>query len=139
MEAIGSVGLAASLLQFIEFASKLVANISELCKSNDGLLDENREIETATNDLILQNAKIKEAAGFTSDEALNQLSESCKATTDEMIAALGRLKIHGSHSKRKIVRKGLHAVWCKGNISQLEARLSRFRNELNLHILVDLR
>ena len=139
MEALGSLGLAASLLQFIDFTSKLVANSSELYKSNDGLLDESRQIETATIRLILLNTKIKEAAVSASDEALNQLSESCRVTADELITTLNRLKVHGVHSKRKTVRKALQAAWCKGDIGQLEARLSRFKNELNLHILVDLR
>ena len=139
MEAIGSVGLAASLLQFIDFTSKLVASSSELYRSSDGLLDENRQIETATNHLVLLNTKVKEAAVSASDEPLNQLSEACKATADELITALNKLKIHGSHSKRTTIRKALQAAWCKEDISQLEARLSRFRNQLNLHILVDLR
>lgn len=139
MEAIGSLGLAANVLQFIDFTSRLVANSSELYKSNDGLLDENRQIEIVTNDLVLLNAKIKEAAVSASNEALRQLSESCKATADELITALNKLRIDGNHSKRKTIRKAVHAAWCKENLTKLETRLSRFRSELNLHILVSLR
>lgn len=139
MEAIGSLGLAANILQFIDFTSKLVASSSELYVSNDGILDENRQIELATNDLALLNAKIKEAAVSASNEALCQLSESCKATADELLKALSKLKVDGSHSRRRTIRKALQAAWCKEDITKLETRLSRYRNELNLHILVDLR
>ena len=139
MEALVSLGLAANLLQFIECTHRLVANSSELYKSKDGVLDVNRQIESATEHLLGLNTKIGDIAASVGDEALSQLSESCKAAAEELITALNKVKIDDKNGRWMIIRKALQATLHKVNISKLESRLSRFREELNLHILVDLR
>ena len=139
MEALAAVGLAASVLQFVDFASKVIKDSSELFKSSKGILAENEDLEAATEHLVFLNGKIKDAAIAASDDRLARLSKACHATADELVKTLNSLRASGKASKWTSLSKALQSVWKKEKIQDLEARLSRFRDELNLHVLVDLR
>jgi hypothetical protein len=45
----------------------------------------------------------------------------------------------GGKSKWKSFRKALRSVWSKEKVLEIERRLSTFRDEINLRIVVDLR
>jgi hypothetical protein len=139
METLAIVSLVGNVIQFVDFSGKLIAKSTELYRSNEGTLAENIDVETATNHLVLLNNKIKDAATTASDDALKRLCESCKSTADELLAALEKLKVNSKQDKWKSIRKALRSVWSKEQIRELEGRLARFREELNLHIIVDLR
>ena len=139
METLAIIGLIGNVVQFIDFSGKLIAKLTELYRSSDGALAENIDAETATNHLALLNNKLKDAATGTSDDALKSLCESCKFTTDKLLAALNKVKVNGKQDRWKSIRKALQSVWSKEEIRELEGRLARFRQELNLHLIMDLR
>ncbi|KAF2185377.1 TPR-like protein [Zopfia rhizophila CBS 207.26] len=141
METLAIIGLIGNVVQFIDFSGKLIAKSTELYQSIEGALAENIDAETATNHLVLLNNKIKDAATTTttSDDALKRLCESCKSTADELLTALEKVKVSGKKERRKSIRKALRSVWSKEKIREVEGRLARFREELNLHVTVDLR
>ena len=139
MEAFAIIGLVGNVVQFIDFSGKLIAKSTELCQSNEGALAENIDTEMATNHLVLLNNKLKDTATTTSDDALKRLCESCKSTADELLAALNKVRVSGKQDRWKTIRKALRSVLSKEKIRELEGRLARFREELNLHVVVDLR
>ncbi|RYP78486.1 hypothetical protein DL771_000439 [Monosporascus sp. 5C6A] len=139
METLAIIGLIGNVVQFIDFSGKLIAKSTELYQSNEGAIAENIEAETATNHLMLLNNKIKDAAITTSDDALKRLCESCKSTADELLTALGKVKVSGKQKRRKSIRMALRSLWSEDKIREVEGRLARFREELNLHVTVDLR
>ncbi|KAF2183820.1 hypothetical protein K469DRAFT_710189 [Zopfia rhizophila CBS 207.26] len=139
METLAIISLIGNVVQFVDFSGKLIAKSTELYRSSEGALAENIDTETATNHLLLLNNKIKDAATANSDDALNRLCESCKSTADELLAALNKVKVNGKQDRWKTVRKALRSVWSKEEIRELEGRLARFREELNLHVVVGLR
>ena len=139
MEALAIFSLVGNVVQFVEFSSKLIAKSTELYRSSEGALGENIEVEAATNHLVLLNSKIKDSATTTSDDALDRLCESCNSAADELLAALDKVKVKGKQNRWKSIRKALRSVWSKEQIRELEGRLAKLREELNLHVLVDLR
>jgi hypothetical protein len=139
MEVLSIIGLVGNIVQFVDFSSKLIAKTTKLYRSNEDALAENIDVETATSHLVLLNNKIKDAATITSDDVLRRLCESCKSTADELLALLNNIKVDSKQGKFKSVWKALRNVWSKEQISELEGRLARFREELHLHIVVDLR
>jgi hypothetical protein len=88
---------------------------------------------------VLLNNKTKDAATIANDDALKRLCESCKSTADELLAALDKVKVNGKQDRRKSIRKALRSVWSKERICELVGRLEKFREKLNLHVIVDLR
>ncbi|OCK72799.1 hypothetical protein K432DRAFT_430890, partial [Lepidopterella palustris CBS 459.81] len=140
METLAIIGLIGNIVQFIDFSGKLIAESTELYRSSEGALAENIDAETATNHLVLLSNKIKDAATTTtSGDALKTLCESCESTAEKLLAALNKVKVNGKQDRWKSIRKALRSVWSKEDIRELEGRLARFREELNLHVIVDLR
>ena|SRR2546423_7114344 len=139
MEALTVVSLVGILIQFVDFGSTLISKSIQLCQYSDGVLAENVNTETATNDLILLNNKLEKAANATGDTALEALCKSCSAVAVELLGALDKLKVHGEKEKWKSMRKALRSVWSKEKIQGIEKQLASFREELNLHVIVGLR
>jgi hypothetical protein len=139
MEVLAAVGLAGNIVQFIDFSGKLLAKSAQLYRSGECALAENIDFERATNDLVLLNKKLKDGATVTGDKALESLCLSCHTVADELLAALNKLKVKGKHQKWESIRKAIGSVRSKEDIEQLERRLSTFREEINLRIVIDLR
>ncbi len=139
MESLAAVGLAANIIQFVDFSGKLILKTAEIYKSGSGALVENVDIETATKDLTGLSAKLHDSINPAGDTVLRELCQSCDTVAKELLSALDRVKLHGKQQKWKSFRKALRSVWSKEDIMSLEQRLARFRDELNLHVTVDLR
>jgi cysteinyl-tRNA synthetase len=139
MDPLTIIGLVGNIVQFVDFSGKLISKSTELYQSSEGALAENINTETVTNHLVLLNNKLKNAATSTSDSALERLCKSCGTAADELLAALDNVKVKGKQTKWKSMRKALRSVWSKEEIKELERRLARLREELNLHVTVDLR
>lgn len=139
METLAIIALVGNVLQFVEFSGKLIAKSTELYRSSEGALAENIDLETAASHLVLISTKIQDSATSVNDEALKRLCESCKSTTEELVAALDKVKVDGKKDRWKSIRKALRSVWSREKIYELDRRLSRIKEELNLHLVVDLR
>jgi hypothetical protein len=139
METLAVIGLIGNIVQFVDFSGKLISKSIQLYQSSDGVLTENINTETATNHLIRLNNKLENAANATGDKALHSLCKSCGVVAVELLRTLDKLKVEGEKKKWKSTRKALRSLWSKEKIQGIEKQLTSFREELNLHIVVDLR
>jgi len=139
METLAAIGLIGNIVQFVDFSGKLISNSAQLYQSSKGALQVNIDIERATNHLVQLNSKLKDAATSAGDEALERLCQSCNTAADELLGALDKVKVKGKGGRWESIRKALLSVRSKEEIEELERRLVRFRDELNLHINVNLR
>jgi hypothetical protein len=139
METLAAIGLVGNIVQLVDFSGKLISKSAQLYQSSEGALPYNIDIETVTGDLVVLNNKLKDAANIAGDGALESLCKSCNAVAEELLAALDKVKVKGKQQKWKSIRKALQSVWSKEHIGELERRLASFREELNLHVTVDLR
>jgi hypothetical protein len=139
METLAVIGLVGNIVQFVDYSGKLISKSTELYRSSEGALAENIDTETATNHLVLLNSKLQNAAATTGDSTLESLCKSCGTAADQLLAALDKVKVKGKQDKWKSIRKALQSVWSKKEIEELERRLARLQEELNLHVVVGLR
>jgi hypothetical protein len=139
METLAIIGLVGNIVQFLDFSGKLISKSTELYRSSEGALAEHIDVETVTNHLVLLNGKLKNAATTTGDGALESLCISCGTAADKLLAALDKVKVKDKQHKWKSITKALRSVWSKEEIEDLERRLARLREELNFHVVVDLR
>lgn len=138
MDALAAVGLVGNILQFIDFSSKLIARANQLYNSNEGALLENIDIEKTTNDLSVLSNKLMNNLSVEST-ALQNLSLSCNAIAATLLEKLQKMKVKGQPTRWKSMRKVISTAWNEKELLELERRLSRYREELNLRIVVDLR
>jgi len=139
MEALAAISLIGNVVQFVDFSSKLVSGSAQLYRSAEGALEENIDSETVTKHLLQLNNGLKDSAASTGDGPLKSLCESCHAVAEQLLQALAKAKVQGKRTKWKIIKKTLRSVWKKEYMAELDRRLAKIREELNLQITVSLR
>jgi len=70
---------------------------------------------------------------------LQSLAEACSDIGNELLEKLEQLKVRGGKRKWKSLYKALKGVWNKSELDALLERLSRYREELELHLLVNIK
>ena len=122
-----AASLAANVVTFIDFGSKLISRLKRLYNSNDGMLAEHRDLERTTIQLRRLNDDLKLDAVSNGDDGFCQLYHDCSKTAEELLSVLDKLKVEGTRTKFKTFRKALESFWKKEAIQDLEQRLERFQ------------
>ena len=146
MDPISSLSVASAIIQFVDFGSKLVDRGRRIYKNGDGTLAEYVDKEVAVSHLNHLNENLQDSIGGIStrriakrDRALYDLCSKCRNAGNELLDHLVALKVDGSHRKWKSFRQALKSVWSEDALNDMEKRLATFREEIEFHILVDLR
>jgi hypothetical protein len=140
-----ALSVAGTIVQFVDFSSKLLVKSREIYESASGASMDNSQLEAITKDLEGLNARLRKPLPSQqslddSDISLVKLGEQCASVAAELIHALEELKVRGTtHLRWKSFRKALKGVWKREEIEAITARLQNCREELNLHVLVNLR
>ena len=98
MDPITAVGLVGTVVQLIDFSSKIVSKSTELYRSGSGVLAENADIETVTAHLSKLNTQLKQSTAV-GDPDLQVLCRACGDVADQLLAALAKLKVTGKGQK----------------------------------------
>jgi hypothetical protein len=85
------------------------------------------------------NKKLKAAATIAGDEALQSLCLSCQNAAIDLLEALEKVRVRGKQQKWESIRKALRSVWSKEENKELEQRLAKLKEDLNLHLVVGLK
>lgn len=147
MDPLTALSVAGCIVQFVDFAWKVVSKGNKIYRSNDGSTAENSDLEVVTTDLILLQAKIKRTAparddadeSTTQDAGLEKLVTASKELAETLLRRLNMAKAQGRYRRWKSLRQALKSVCTKDEIDTMAKRLSAFREELQTHILVSLR
>ncbi|KAI0020425.1 hypothetical protein F4780DRAFT_372179 [Xylariomycetidae sp. FL0641] len=143
MDALSALSLAATVTQFVSFASKLVSKASEIHDSISGFPKDELNVETVYSELELLSheldAKYAATSAVTVDrifaphvQAVRTLSRSCQADSNELLALLQKLKVEGNTTRWKSFRKALQVAWKHSEIKGFDERLRRTQVTLAL-------
>lgn len=138
MEALAAVSLAGNILQFLNFTCDAISESRQIHASVSGTLKEHDDLEGLTTDLKGLNRRLQASVGPV-DPVLELLCSSCNKVADELLKALECLGVKGKYTRSQSLRKALKTLWGKERLKILEERLAGFRQELILHIIVELR
>jgi len=147
MEALAAVGLASSIVQFVDFATKIISKGYQYQRSVDGVLDENVELQAIadsldqlTKGLVTSKEKTAPSTRRKKDskenEALKAVAMECQKIANDLSTAVDRLKITGKRTKWKSFRQALKSQWKKEEIEATLRRLRLAREDLIVHLLV---
>lgn len=152
MDPLSALSVAAAVIQFIDYSTRIVSKGKELYKSADGALAENIELETASvrlqnlsrtlKDSLRANQQApKEGVASKSDGALETICEACVTVSKELVDKLENLKVPEGHShkKWKSFRQALKTVWTKEKIEEVAQRLAKLRADLDTNVLLSIR
>jgi N-terminal domain on NACHT_NTPase and P-loop NTPases len=148
MAALDALSLAATIVQLVDFASKLVSKGYHVYRSADGALPHNLEMEAVAKDLSHLTARLRSRKSLgnpsvlTEDErALEALAEKCSEIASTLLGRLDKLKVKKEERHRgwKSARQALKSVWNKKELDDLAQRLSNYRDQLQFSILFSMK
>lgn len=141
-----ALGLAANIVQFVDFGSKLLERANEIRNSTSGQLEEYTELETitkslanASRDFDLSVARNKNRQLTSNDANIQTICHDSQVVADKLLDALNKLKSQGKNRKWTSVVHALKSIWGQEEIDSLKRRLDGFRQQLIVAILVALR
>ncbi len=144
-EAVAAFGVAANVVQFIDFSGRILSEGYRLHKSERVSLSKNEELESIALDLQKLRDELQcpedetRQAPTPNDIQLQRLAEQCRGVCLELLAALETMKVTGPPSKWKSFRVALKTVWGESKINSLQVRLDEARQELIVRILMSFR
>lgn len=147
LDPLTALSVAGTVVQFVDYATRLVSKGQQIYRSVDGALLENLELQTVTEDLFKLSNRLNTSVhqGVSSkqlsldEQALESLAIACRDIAQELLEHLERLKVKGETRKLKSFYKALKSVWNKADLDDLVERLSRYREELEVHLLVSIK
>ena len=143
-EAIVALGLAANIVQFIDFGGKVLSGGLRLYKS--GRLGEANDAKIITQSLQrlieMLNQPLKPSGSANEVTKLSQteidlrdLAAHCIDIANELLRAITKLELQGKRGKWDSLRAALKHVLADEKIEKMRQRLDNFRQEIIVHIL----
>ncbi|KAE8446759.1 hypothetical protein EG329_011664 [Mollisiaceae sp. DMI_Dod_QoI] len=145
MDPLSALSLAATLVQLVDFTSKIVSKGYHIYNDTDQALPQNVALEYLVTDLQNLNARLHHhdrlSCATRDEQALEDLSASCAVLADELVSRLNKLKVadDAKHRKWKSFRQALKSVWSKEELDAMAAKLFEYRNQLEFHVLLSLK
>jgi uncharacterized protein with von Willebrand factor type A (vWA) domain len=144
LDPLTAVSLAATVVQFVDFTSKVVSKTVELRNSAYGSSNEVYSAEAVTSNLVNLSEKLKDGlrtAGakgplLEDDQALEDLCNACIDVSEKMLHRLKGLKVQQGDGKWKTMIQAIKTVWSQKELDELLTQLERFRSQLQLHVFV---
>lgn len=144
-----AVSLASSVIQFVDFGTKLITKGHEIRHSAEGTTERHFELglisaRLTTLSANLHNAmrmKASSSHGLTDDErTLMRLAEASQSVSEKLASALEALKIQRPNDgKWSGLRATLKHCWGQEKIQELETRLDSLRKQLAMQLLLSMR
>lgn len=146
-----AIGLAASLVQFLAFASGLLKTSKQIYRSVDGSTDATakfdiitRSLQELTNEIISEEQNFDLGMGSTrngtvAEKELLQLSHRCKEVTAELLSALKSLKGKKGIGHWKSFWQALRFVWNENKINALAPKMEQYRRQIDTALLMSIR
>ncbi|EXJ58421.1 hypothetical protein A1O7_05846 [Cladophialophora yegresii CBS 114405] len=142
LDPVSALSIAASVVQFIDFGTKLISKSRELARNSTGTLGEHGEMIAASNRLKdLDDGLLKSLSILTAEKkklteaetALRAVSQECRDMAAEFSQTLSEYSVEPGQNAWKSFRKVFKAVWDKEGIEAMRQRDSQYQ------ILEDLR
>ncbi|KAI1775620.1 hypothetical protein F4818DRAFT_414390 [Hypoxylon cercidicola] len=142
MDPLSALALAGSILQFIEFTTRLLSTGVEVYKSATGTANANLALEDISQQLSSLCSCLSTAEGNTqgsaNEIALRSIASQCNTDCARLLSVLNDLKVKdGSQRGWKSFRIALKLVWKdEQEIEKLMSRLKDRQSMMTLHICV---
>lgn len=142
MDPVSAVGLASSVLTFVDFAWNLVGGAVEIYRSLDGVLDENARLDDVQDDLdsLSDLLSVQPTCKTRAERKIARIAEDCRTDSKTLQNLLK--EIAGPINKRAVWRS-LKTSWLsirsRKDVAELKGRLQEYRSEVLLHVALLLR
>lgn len=140
LESLAALGIAANIIQFVEFGCKLFSKSRALYKASDTRVEESVELEIISkalkrlsNDLIAIPSSTMSQSQAEAD--LLPLVKRCQAIAKELLVALDELQVNGGKGKWQCFRSALKAIWKSDEIDDMARKLDSICGHLTICLI----
>jgi hypothetical protein len=152
--ALTALSLSTAVIQFIDFAGKLISKGYKIYSAAEGSLVEYSALDTAARKVVQLNNLITEtyddglkkdlystggSIPMDAELQLQAVCRGCSVAAEKLVAALERLKTPEVRSKWKSFRQAFKYMWGRDRVVALKAQLDVHRDVLNTTLLVSLK
>lgn len=137
LDPVTAIGLASSIVAFVDFSAKLVKGSIEIYQASDGTLTENRNSQAVAGAMERFAARLviqQSSQLFGDEKELVDLAKNCHIVCLELLDLLGRIKPKDLSSKRQSLWAALKNRFREDDRKDLESRLETYRRQLELHM-----
>lgn len=141
MEPLSALAIATSVVQFIDFSSKIISGSHELYKSSTGLSRDNTSLHEITNTLLELSHGIDlctPAGPSEHGEHLRVLCHNINQVATDLIGTLEEIRLKGN-TRWESGYRALKSVWGRERLHALQNTLNEYRQQLTLVLIVLLR
>ncbi|KAF2121231.1 hypothetical protein BDV96DRAFT_537854 [Lophiotrema nucula] len=143
MECLTALGLAANIIQFVEFGTRLLSEANEVYYSATGMTKENVETQEVADDLrkladclVIVQSDPSQGHALVASSEINRIAMLAKEVAAELIQLLDKVAIQeGSNKRWRSFRQALLNLRFKDKIDVLQKRLNTLRDQLSAHTL----
>jgi hypothetical protein len=156
MDPLSALSVAGTIIQFVDFGTKMLSSGMELYKSTKGSLNVSEELELVTGDLQAVLVKLRanadpensipsapspqsEAEIDEHRDGFLQICNNAMLIAGELLRKLNDLKVkEGKHRVWQTLRAAMRTAWSKDEISALRERLSSLSGSLTPRLLLEM-
>jgi hypothetical protein len=149
MDPLTAISFAGTVVQFVDFSSKLISASVELYKKSK--LDVHDQANAAANDILDYSTKLQRtlrepgssATLSEDDRLLESICKGCDDLAHDLIARLDKLKVP-ENKKGKVktwpsLSIALQSMWKREELSEIQERLKEYRQQIDSRIIHSLR
>lgn len=132
MDPLTILGLAASIVQFVDIGHKLVTGVKEVYDSTNGVLTSMEDMKLIADDIQNAATEIKGSSPFSqSERAIVNVAQRSLDLANELQQKLKHLEIRPDRSRKvEAARVTLQSFWQRKDIKELDERLSKIYGQL---------
>jgi hypothetical protein len=149
MDPLTALSVAGTIIQFVDFGTKLLKSSVQLYKSNQGTLKAHEELKLITGDLHVVISKIRGSQCVTPGNSVPPIAgdegiqgsfvKICDETAEiaaELLKKLNGIRVKdGKDRAWESVKAAVKAAWSKDEIQSLEKRLRLLKESLQFDLL----
>lgn len=147
MDPLSILSLAGSVIQLIDFSSKLVSKGYKIYNSANGLLIDYADLSSAATHLLRLNEQLKQSVAGNSrirnpdptHTTLLEVCDSCTLVARQLITAIDQLRVRGRRTRWKSVRQAFKSIYGQHVINEMKAKLESHRKVLDTCLLLALK
>jgi hypothetical protein len=149
MDPLTALSVAGTIVQLVDFGTKILRGSFSVYRSASGALPVNDELEIITRDLTVLATKLRRPLyaedvptielHSIQDRALRDLCDNCARVADKLLDRLNGLRVQGRHQMWRSLQHAIRTAWAQNEVDELTTTLSRYRTSIQTHILSSIR
>lgn len=137
MDPFTAIGLASSVVQFVDFSTKLICGAREIYYSTTGTTEENASLELVVTEMKAWSSKLQyygPSAQSEEEKAIHSLAAECQKLSDKILELIEKTKPKNQKSKTQVVFAAMIGKLHEDDKLQLQKRLNECGNQLNMQL-----